>query len=52
MALTDIVTPPGNTCATSFARGNTGVLVDVQGEPKNMIVIPEAGGGNIFIMSE
>lgn len=53
MALTDITPPPGDTDAALFARGNTGTPTDVQGEPQNMMFLPEVtgGGGNVFIMS-
>jgi hypothetical protein len=47
MSLTDIVSYEGNEMEYSFARGNVGVLTDVQGGQRNEFVIPlvESGGG-------
>lgn len=47
MALTDIVSYEGNEMEYSFARGDVGVLTDVQGGQRNEFAIPlvESGGG-------
>jgi hypothetical protein len=56
MALTDIVSPPGNNSTLYFNRGNIGVLIDIQATQENTFELPEVesapSGGNIFIMSE
>jgi hypothetical protein len=44
MALTDIVTYEGNEMEYSFARGNGGVLTDVQGGKLNEFTLPALGG--------
>lgn len=45
MALTSILSTPGKPAVFSFARGNIGVLVDVQAKAKNMFYLPEVTGG-------
>lgn len=56
MALTDIVNFAGEPLNYDMARGNDGVLVDVQGagsaSAEVPVVVNNGGGGNIFIMSE
>jgi hypothetical protein len=48
MALTDILTFEGKEMENSFARGDVGVLVDVQSARLNEFNIPEVTGGATY----
>lgn len=55
MALKEIITKVGEPMIYDMARGNLGVLSDIQSEKYNHLELSAAiggGGGNIFIMSE